>query len=74
MEKRRADLLRKQGDFFFRLAELTYAGLAVGAFVAWAFEKKIGIIQLTIALIVGMGVVFGFYYWGSRLYEKSLEK
>lgn len=74
MKNKGTDLLRKQADFFFRLGELTYAGLAVGAFVAWAFEKKIEMIQLMIALIVGMVVFFGFYYWGSKLYEKSLEE
>jgi len=70
----KAELLKKQGEFFLRLAELTYVGLAVGGFVAWGFEKKINLLQLVLVLLVGMGVVWGFFWWGSRLYRKGLEE
>lgn len=70
---RKEVLLKKQGDFFFRIAELTYAGFGIGAFFAWAFEKKIGLLTLIGTLLIGMGLGFLFFYWGSKLYEKSFE-
>lgn len=72
--KKRAGLLKRQADFFFRIAELTYTGFTIGAFVAWAFEKKIGLFKLIVALFIGMVVVWGLFNWGSKLYERSLEE
>ncbi len=71
--KNKGEILRKQGDFFFRISELTFAGLAIGGFVAWAFERKIGFLQLAGVLLIGLLAVFGLFYWGSKLYEKSIE-
>jgi len=72
--KSKSEVLTKQGDFFFRIGELTFAGLAVGGFVAWAFEGKINALQLVGIGAIGILAVIGCFYWGSKLYEKSIEQ
>ena len=59
------------GRFFLDLSKLTYAGLVLVAFAAWAVERKIGALEFTLIAIIATSIGSLFVWVGARLLKKG---
>ena len=59
------------GRFFLDLSKLTYAGLVLVAFAAWALERKIGIVDFAIIAVAATFIGCLFVWLGAKLLKKG---
>lgn len=59
------------GRFFLDLSKLTYAGLVLVAFTAWAVERKIGPLEFAVITVVATFIGSLFVWLGAKFLNKG---
>jgi len=69
--KTKAKMYIDLGRFFLDLSKLTYAGLVLVAFTAWAVERKIGVLEFAIITVVATFIGSLFVWLGAKFLNKG---
>lgn len=70
-DKERVKTSREElGKFFYRLAEITFTAMVVGATISW-FMDKMEVKSYSIVFCIGIVITYAFALLGNRILNKK---